>query len=102
MKPLETRRRPFGVEKAHQRHQIPLNCTFLHCIRKLGRTKGCRSIFFNEINGLARILNLGKSVISLKIRYLHVTLQVTSQVTIKSKNLKTVNSKQQQRLAKHP
>jgi hypothetical protein len=68
------------MEKAHQWHLFPLNCTFLHCIRKPGQIKGCRSIFFNEIKGLARVLHPWKREFSLIIRHLQVTLQVTSQV----------------------
>jgi hypothetical protein len=93
MKPLETRRRPLGVEKVHQWHYFPLNCTFLHCIRKSGADHGSRSFFFNEIKGLAHTFNLRKSVFSLIIKHLHGTLQVTPQVIINPKYLKTVNSK---------
>jgi hypothetical protein len=79
MKPLETRRRPFGVEKAHQWHQLPLNCTFLHCIRKKGTTQGSDRFFFNEINGLAQESKVRTNQIPFKISHLQRALKVSPQ-----------------------
>jgi hypothetical protein len=54
MKPLETPQSTlFALAKTQsKRHFSPLNCTFLHCIRKIQTCKGLATIFCNEIKDL--------------------------------------------------